>query len=209
MSTLEQLRTIAQILYYVALSITGPLALIGYLRAKQNERREREYKTYDELDNKLLEYQKLALLHDLELIDLPDGSPALAGDRLRKKQQLVTCTVAFSLFQRAYLMFHDQSDRFKARQWAGWNARLERFVNRDTTRDAWHLSRAQFDTGFQRYVDATMAGQLRAAGVDPATVPPFEQPGLLVWEYNQDLFAPEHLAAWEQAIQTHRTRRAA
>lgn len=55
MPTLEQVHVVAQILYYVALSITGPLALVGYLRAKQNERREREYKTYDELDNKLLE----------------------------------------------------------------------------------------------------------------------------------------------------------
>ena len=209
MSTLEQLRIIAQIVYYVALSITGPLALIGYLRAKQNERREREYRTYDELDNKLLEYQKLALQHDLELIDLPDLSPALAGDRLRKKQQLVTCTLAFSLFQRAYLMFHGQSDRFKTRQWAGWNARLERFVHRDTTRDAWHLSRAQFDTAFQRFVDAKIVGQLLAAGVDAAIVHAFEQTGMLVWEYNQDLFTPEQLAAWEQALHKYRTGRAA
>src|SRR4051794_28879205 len=147
MLTLEQTHTVAQIVYYVALSISGPLALLGYMRAKQNERREREYRTYDELDNKLLEYQKLALQHDLELIDVADLSPALAGDRLRKKQQLVTGALAFSLFQRAYLMFHGLSDRFKARQWAGWNRRLEGFVNRDSTRDAWHLSRAQFDTG--------------------------------------------------------------
>src|SRR5947209_12194583 len=157
MPTLEQMHLVAQIIYYIALSISGPLALVGYLRAKQNERREREYKTYDELDNKLLEYQKLALQHDLELIDVPDLSPALAGDRQRKKQQLVTCTLALSLFQRAYLMFHGQSDRFKARQWAGWDARLERFVNRDTTRDAWQLCRAQFDTGFQRFIDARIA----------------------------------------------------
>jgi hypothetical protein len=209
MPTLEQVHVVAQILYYVALSITGPLALIGFLRAKHNERREREYKTYDELDNKLLEYQKLALQHDLELIDVPDLSPALAGDRLRKKQQLVTCALAFSLFQRAYLMFHGQSDGFKARQWAGWNARLERFVNRDSTRDAWHLSRAQFDTSFQRFVDAKIAGQLQAAGVDSAIVHAFEQTGLLVWEYNQDLFAPEELAAWEEAVQTYRNSGAA
>jgi hypothetical protein len=209
MPTLEQLQTVAETLYYIALSISGPLALIGYLRAKQNERREREYKTYDELDNKLLEFQKLALQHDLELIDLPDVSPALAGDRLRKKQQLVTCTLAFSLFQRAYLMFHGQSDRFKARQWAGWNARLERFVNRDTTRDAWQLARAQFDTDFQRFVDGKIAGQLQAAGVDAAIVHAFTQTGLLVWEYNQDLFTPVQLAAWEQAMQAYRTSRAA
>lgn len=209
MITLEQAHIVAQIFYYVALSITGPLALLGYFRAKQNEQREREYKTYDELDNKLLEYQKLALQHDLELIDVPDLSPALAGDRLRKKQQLVTCALAFSLFQRAYLMFHGQSDRFKARQWAGWNARLERFIHRDSTRDAWQVSRAQFDTGFQHFVDAKIAGQLQTTGVDPAIVHAFEQTGLLVWEYNQDLFTPEQLAAWEQALQAHRAGRAA
>ncbi len=209
MPTLDQAHLIAQIIYYIALSITGPLALIGYLRAKQNERREREYKTYDELDNKLLEYQKLALQHDLELIDVPDLSPALAGDRLRKKQQLVTCGLAFSLFQRAYLMFHGQSDRFKIRQWDGWNNRLERFVNRDSTRDAWTLSRAQFDTGFQRFVDIKIIAQLQAAGVDSAVVHAFRQTGLLVWEYNQDQFDPDQLSAWEQALETYRASGAA
>jgi hypothetical protein len=209
MLTLEETLTVAQIIYYIALSISGPLALFGYWRAKQNERREREYKTYDELDNKLLQYQKLALRHDLELIDVPDLSPALAGDRLRKKQQLVTCALAFSLFQRAYLMFHGQSDQFKARQWAGWNVRLDRFVNRDSTRDAWHLSRAQFDRGFQHFVDAKIGNQLRAARVDEAVVHAFEQTGYLVWDYNQDLFTPQELADWEQAVRAHRSREAA
>jgi hypothetical protein len=87
--------------------------------------------------------------------------------------------------------------------------RLENFVNRDTTRDAWHLSRAQFDTGFQRFVDAKIVGQLRAAGMDSAIVHAFVQTGMLVWEYNQDLFTPEQLAAWEHALQAYRTSRAA
>jgi len=66
-----------------------PLALVGYLRAKQNERRaKREYKTYDELDNKLLEYQKLALQHgpgiDRRARSQPPLWPAIG---LRRKQQ--------------------------------------------------------------------------------------------------------------------------
>ena len=140
---------------------------------------------------------------------MPDLSPALAGDLLRKKQQLVTRALALSLFQRAYLMFHGQSDRFKARQWAGWKTRLERFLNRDSTRDAWHLSRAQFDTGFQQFVDDKIVDQLQAAGVDAAIIHAFEQTGLLVWDYNQDLFIPEQLAAWEQALQAYRASAAA
>src|SRR5438270_9510815 len=105
MDGIELVKNVAQIVYYVALSISGPLALVGFLRAKKTERQEREYKTYDELDNKFLEYQKLALAHDLDLIDVPDASLFLQGDRLRRKQALVAATVGFSLFQRAYLMF--------------------------------------------------------------------------------------------------------
>ena len=29
--------------------------------------------------------------------------------------------------------------------------RLENFVNRDSSRDAWHINRTQFDTGFQGF----------------------------------------------------------
>src|SRR5208282_2405867 len=105
-STIQLIKDIAQIVNHLALSVSGPLALLAFLRAKRREQAEREYRIYDELDNKFLEYQKLALQHDLELIDVPDYHPLLLGDRLRKKQELVTCGIGFSLFQRAFLMFH-------------------------------------------------------------------------------------------------------
>ena len=78
MSKLELVQEIALVLYYVSLSITGPLALVGYLRAKDREQQEREYRVYDELDNKFLAYQQLALAHDLDLIEAPDASVAFS-----------------------------------------------------------------------------------------------------------------------------------
>ena len=64
---METVISITQIIYYIAMSIAGPLAVIAFLQVKKTERLEKEYKTYDELDNRFFEYQKLALqYYDLE-----------------------------------------------------------------------------------------------------------------------------------------------
>ena len=79
---METLKTIAQIIYYFALSIAGPLAVIAYLKAKKSERLEKEYQTYDELDNRFFEYQKLALeYYDLDILDVPNNDPSLSFDK--------------------------------------------------------------------------------------------------------------------------------
>jgi hypothetical protein len=209
MDTLEFLTGIAQIIYYIALSITGPLALLSFLRAKKREQREREYRVYDELDNKFLEYQKLALQHDLDLIDLPDAHPLLEGDRLRKKQELVACTLGFALFQRAYLMFHEQSDSFKRRQWEGWEASLEQFVRRWNVQGAWSVCRQHFDTGFQRFMDERIAAALEASGTSAATIYAFRKTGLLVRDDNEHALTQTDRAAWDTARAEHDDHRAA
>jgi hypothetical protein len=199
---------VAMILYYVSLSITGPLALISYLRCQQKEQQEREYRTYDELDNKFLEYQKLALQHDLDLMETPDASPALAGDRLRLKRELVTASCGFALFQRAYLMFHEQSGTFRARQWQGWDRLLTAFLARHDVRQAWSICKLHFDTAFQKFVDARMLKLLEDAGTDPAVLYAFRKTGLLIDDANEHRATEKELAAWKAAVEEYRKRKA-
>jgi hypothetical protein len=206
MSTLEPIREIAQILYYVALSISGPVALIGYLQAKKKEQEEREYQTFDELDNKFLEYQKLALAHDIDLIDVPDIDPLLQGDTIRKKQQLVACAISFSLFQRAFLMFHHQADQFKKRQWPGWEQFLTKFLTRDNVKDAWQIAKFRYDVRFRSYVDRKIVEDMQAAGVDGAVIYAFEKTGLLIREYNEHLASAADLAQWKVALKDYQAR---
>jgi hypothetical protein len=150
---LENLKEIAQIIYYIALSITGPLALIVYLKARKTDRLEHEYKTYDELDNKFFEYQKLALeYYDLDILDVPNNDPSLAFDK-KRKQEMVAYAILFSLFERAYLMFSNQGDTFRQRQWLGWKHFLNDFLRRETVRAAWDLSKQTYDTDFQLFMD--------------------------------------------------------
>jgi hypothetical protein len=206
---MELLKDIAQVLYYVSLSITGPLALIGYLRAKDKEQQEREYRVYDELDNKFLAYQKLALTHDLDLIEAPDASVALAGDRLRLKHELVTASCGFALFQRAFLMFHGQSDAFKARQWQGWDRLLTSFLNRAGVRHAWLICKLHFDQEFQTFVDDRLHELLEKAGTDPAILYAFRKTGLLIEEANEHRATEQELATWKAALAEYRSQRKA
>ncbi len=154
---LETVKVVAQIVYYVAMSIAGPLALLEYFKAKKRERRANEYKIYDELDNRFFEYQKIALeYYDLDILDVPNNDPSLSFDK-KRKQEMVAYAMLFSLFERAYLMFHLQEVEFQDRQWSGWKHFLNDFLRRENVRLAWQLSKGTYDTDFQRFMDEKIA----------------------------------------------------
>ena len=154
---METVTTIFQIIYYIAMSIAGPLAVIAYINVKKTERLEKEHRTYDELDNRFFEYQKLALeYYDLDILDVPNNDPSLAFDK-KRKQEMVAYAILFSLFGRAYLMFSSQADTFRQRQWSGWKHFLNDFLRRENVRIAWELSKSTYDTDFQAFMDRKIA----------------------------------------------------
>lgn len=154
---METVIGVSQIIYYIAMSIAGPLAVIAYIATKKTERLEKEHQTYDELDNRFFEYQKLALeYYDLDILDVPNNDPSLAFDK-KRKQEMVAYAILFSLFERAYLMFSRQADTFRQRQWSGWKHFLNDFLCRENVRTAWELSKATYDTDFQSFMDRKIA----------------------------------------------------
>ena len=58
---MDSVKDLAQIIYYITLSVAGPLALLEFLKARKADRRANEYKIYDELNDRFFEYQKIAL----------------------------------------------------------------------------------------------------------------------------------------------------
>jgi hypothetical protein len=165
---MEEFKTIAQIIYYVAMSIAGPLAVIAYLKSKKEDRLAKEYKTYDQLDNKFFEYQKLALeYYDLDILDVPNNDPSLAFDK-KRKQEMVAYAILFSLFERAYLMFGNQADTFRQHQWSGWKHFLNDFLRRESVRKAWEISKQTYDTDFQKFMDKKIAAVLAKPSSDLA-----------------------------------------
>jgi len=158
---METVTTIFQIIYYIAMSIAGPLAVIAYIKVKKAERLEKEYKTYDELDNRFFEYQKLALeYYDLDILDVPNNDPSLAFDK-KRKQEMVAFAILFSLFEKAYLMFSNQADTFRKRK-----RFLNDFIRRESVRTAWQLSKETYDTDFQAFMDRKIVAVLSKPAPD-------------------------------------------
>lgn len=157
---METVTNVCQIIYYIAMSIAGPLAAIAYVSAKKTERLDKEHQTYDELDNRFFEYQKLALeYYDLDILDVPNNDPSLAFDK-KRKQEMVAYAILFSLFERAYLMFSKQADQIRQHQWSGWKHFLNDFLCRENVRTAWELSKNTYDTDFQAFMDRKIAAVL-------------------------------------------------
>ncbi len=122
---METIKDLAQIIFYLSLSISGPLAVYEYLKARRMERLAQEHKVYNELDNRLFEYQKLALQHpEHDILDQPGTNPGSLADK-KREQELIAYAMLFSLFERAYLMFNNQTTLFQDKQWSGWKLFLD------------------------------------------------------------------------------------
>jgi len=172
---IDNVKDVAQIIYYITLSIAGPLALIEFLKARKADRRANEYKIYDELNGHFFEYQKIALeYYDLDILDIPNNDPSLAFDK-KRKQEMVAYAMLFSLFERAFLMFDQQEDQFRLRQWSGWKHLLNDFIRRESVRTAWQSSRSTYDTAFQQFMDAKIA-EAKNVAVAPPSPPVLPSP---------------------------------
>jgi hypothetical protein len=157
---METLKNLVEIIFYASMSISGPIGVYQYFKARRTERIAQEFKVYKELDDRLFEYQKLALMHpDLDILELPGKSRVPGIDR-KQKQELIAHAILFSLFERAYLMFKHQSALFKRKQWAGWTLFLNDLLHRESVQTAWEVTKMTFDTDFQQFMD----DKIRAIG---------------------------------------------
>jgi hypothetical protein len=164
-SQMENLKDIAQIIFYVSLSISGPLVLFEFLKLNK-ERKAQEHKIYDELDNRFFEYQKLALqYYELDILDPPNIGASAKLDK-KRKQEMVAYAILFSLFERAFLMFHLQTSRFRLKQWSGWKYFLNDIIRRESVRTSWHLTKKTYDTDFQLFMDRKIDEMLTQQSLD-------------------------------------------
>jgi hypothetical protein len=163
----HQVKDIAEFLSYVAVVIGVPLALLQYRMTVRKEQEDREYGTYDALDEKYIEFLKLCLSHPyLDIFDVPDKAPVELSPSQRK-QELMAFFILFSILERSYLMYSDQSTIIKKRQWTGWEDYIGGYLRRPNFRMAWENYGAQFDSEFQNY----MAGRLKETRTAAPTAP--------------------------------------
>jgi len=133
-----------------------PLAFIQYRVTKRKEKRDREYGTYNALDEKYLEFQNLCLQFPyLDVFDIPDKKPIDLSDE-QKKEELILFTMLISIFERSYLLYNDQRSSIKEKQWLGWDTYIKSFCKRSNFLSAWKISGQTFDKEFEQYMVKTI-----------------------------------------------------
>jgi hypothetical protein len=164
MSTLGRAKDIAEILSYITIVVGLPLAILQFRRTARKEQADREYGTYNALDEKYLDFLRLCFDHPrLDIFDIAGGSPELSADE--RKQELVAFTMLFSILERAFLMYSDQTSVIKARQWSGWHDYVTEYCRRSNFRSAWRVAGDMFDTEFYNYIEGLIANTATGAPI--------------------------------------------
>ena len=131
-----------------------PVAIVIYLLDKRRERQDREYGTYNALDDKYIDYVSLCLQHpDLDVGDVPfhRSTPLTPAEQHRETHILL---ILVSLMERSFLMYRDKSERVRDEQWTGWESYIRDWCQRPNFVQVYKYAREDFDDGFVRYMDA-------------------------------------------------------
>lgn len=157
MTWLVEYKEYFEALSYIAVLLGIPIGIVSYIKAAASEKRDREYGTYNALDEKYLDFQGLCFANPrLDIFDIADKQPVGDLTELEKKQELVAFTMLFAIFERAYLMYYDHDDEVKQRQWTGWNDYIIDYCKRRNFRAAWRISGETFDTEYQKFMKETL-----------------------------------------------------
>lgn len=153
---MEQLHFYLEMATFVVTIIGLPVAIISYFREQRALRDEREYGTYDVLDDKYIELQQLCLEHPrLDIFDTAFSSPNELNEGEQKQQEAILL-IRISIFERAYLMYQRSTRKGKANQWLGWEVEINEWLARKNFLDVWHDQKEYYDQEFVEYFDANI-----------------------------------------------------
>lgn len=155
MTLLEGLQALANI----ATILGVPIFLISYLTNQWVEKKRAEYGTYDALDEKYIEFQRLVIQFPrLDIADSPLPKPPvdLSDEEIATRKTIYQILLA--TFERAYLMYKDKSSLVRQAQWAGWDEYIDAYCSRAAFVEAFSPT---FDRDFEKY----MKEKFRARGM--------------------------------------------
>jgi hypothetical protein len=148
--TLDYLVKLAQL-------IGIPVGIALYGINKRKERLEREYGTYNALDEKYIDYLTLCVSHPyLDVADIPHAQPKELNPEQRHLE-LVMFSILISILERAYLMYQDKSGGVRKAQWKGWDSYVRDWCRRKNFAAAVPLLKQQFDENFCLYLEEIVA----------------------------------------------------
>lgn len=155
-----------ELMSYVVTVIGLPLAIAVFLYEQRKERENEEEEVYQQLSDNYQDFLKVALENpDLRLFSA-EAATALNDDQ--RERQLIIFTMLTSLFERAYLLLHeDDMSPKQQRRWNSWEDYLQEWCSRPDFRASLPRLLHGEDPDFVRYVEQLVASLHRAPAPTP------------------------------------------
>jgi len=157
---LDALQQILQIVSSIISILGVPAAIYVYYSTKRREQRDREYGTYNALDEKYLQYLELCLAHwDLDVFEIPLPAQKKKVTLEQERKEQIIFAILVSILERAYLMYKDQSSEVKKAQFSGWESYMRIWCARKRFRQIWNhpgFDAQSYDEGFYKHMNAMM-----------------------------------------------------
>jgi hypothetical protein len=154
---MDQISQYLEIATFIITIMGVPAAIFLYLKEQHQQRVEREYGTFDALDEKYIEIQQLCLEYpELDVFDSPYESPKELSEE-EKKQEEAILLIRISIFERAYLMYNRTSSKAKLGQWEGWELEIKEWFQRKNFEYVWSEHGPYFDKSFYEHFNSLVA----------------------------------------------------
>jgi len=141
-----------ELLSYVVTVVGLPLAISVFLFEQRKERENEEEEVYQLLSDNYQDFLKIALENpDLRLFS-DESVPSLNDEQ--KERQLIIFAMLVSLFERAFLLLHDDTmSPRQARRWNSWEDYMLEWCRKPHFRSHLPQLLRGEDPGFVRYVE--------------------------------------------------------
>jgi len=150
MSGLEIIKDILEIVSQIAVAIGIPTVAYQFWQ----DRRDREYGTFDALDEKYVEFQRICIEYpELDIHDIPfESDPPRELTVLDVKREEAALWILMALFERAFLMYQRHPRKVRRSQFDGWVTQMRQWGERENFRRAWAmLEPGDYDRDFMRW----------------------------------------------------------
>lgn len=142
-----------ELLSYMVTVIGLPIAIFVFLFEQRKERANEEDEVYQSLADNYQDFLKVVLENpDLRLFSRP-STPNLSDEQ--RERMMVIFGMLVSLFERAYLLLHDQPlSKVKLRRWRSWEDYMHEWCSREDFRAALPALLKGEDPEFVYYIQA-------------------------------------------------------
>ena len=149
-----------ELLSYVVTVVGLPLAISVFLYEQRKERDNEEEEVYQLLADNYQDFLKVALDNpDLRLFST-EVTPSLNPEQ--EERQRIIFSMLVSLFERAYLLLHEESmSERQARRWFSWEDYMREWCRRAEFREELPGLLTGEDPDFARYITALMQKEAR------------------------------------------------